>query len=149
MQGYQAPPNLNNHMKKFFKILGILVLILIGAVIGIITYIKTTMPNVGDPEDIKIEYTAERISRGEYLANSVSVCMDCHSTRDWSKFSGPLTPGTLGKGGERFDQSVGMPGVYFSKNITPEGITRYTDGELLQIGRASCRKESRFRGSMD
>src|SRR5690349_24798886 len=136
-------------MNKFVKGTLVVLALLIVAIGALLSYVKLALPNVGEAEDLKIEYTQERIDRGRYLANSVSVCMDCHSTRDWSKFSGPLTPGTLGKGGERFDQSVGMPGVYFSKNITPEGITRYTDGELLQIGRASCRKESRFRGSMD
>src|SRR5690349_19047057 len=136
-------------MKKAFKIIGWLLLIVVVAIAALLTFVKTALPNVGDAEELTIEYTPQRIERGRYLANSVTVCMDCHSTRDWSKFSAPLTEGTLGKGGERFDQSVGMPGVYFSKNITPEGITRYTDGELLQIGRASCRKESRFRGSMD
>src|SRR5688572_29960540 len=107
-------------MKKFFKVLGIIVLVLIVAVVGLIAYIKTALPNVGEAEEVKIEYTPERIARGEYLANAVNICMDCHSTRDWSKFSGPLVEGTLGKGGERFDQKVGMPGVYLSRNITPE-----------------------------
>jgi hypothetical protein len=59
--------------------------------------------------------------------------MDCHSTRDWSKFSGPLVEGTLGQGGERFDQTVGMPGVVYSKNITPARIGDYTDGELFRL----------------
>jgi len=86
----------------------------------------------GKAEDLKLEYTPERIERGRYLATAVSVCMDCHSTRDWSKFSGPLKEGTLGKGGDRFDHSVGMPGVFYSKNITPAGIGRYTDGELFR-----------------
>ena len=58
--------------------------------------------------------------------------MDCHSTRDWSKFSAPLVAGTLGKGGETFDQKFGFPGSFYSKNITPEGIGHWTDGELLR-----------------
>jgi mono/diheme cytochrome c family protein len=58
--------------------------------------------------------------------------MDCHSTRDWNKFSGPLVPGTLGKGGEEFNQKFGFPGQFFSKNITPAGIGNWTDGEVLR-----------------
>lgn len=130
-------------MKKFLKILSILLLLIVMAIGALLLYVKAALPNVGEAEDVKIDYTAERIARGEYLANCVNVCMDCHSTRDWSKFSGPLVPGTLGKGGERFDQSVGMPGVFISKNITPEGISRYTDGELFRVITTGVTKEGR------
>jgi mono/diheme cytochrome c family protein len=69
--------------------------------------------------------------------------MDCHSTRDWSKFSGPLVDGTLGKGGDVFDQSIGMPGVFYAKNITPIGISRYSDGELFRVITTGVNKEGR------
>src|SRR4051812_23208441 len=36
-------------------------------------------------------------------------------------------------GGERFDQDMGLPGVFLSKNITSHGISRYTDGELFRV----------------
>jgi hypothetical protein len=130
-------------MKKLLKIAGIILIVLIAGVIGLLTYVKTALPDVGEPEDITVEYTPERIERGKYLANNVSVCMDCHSTRDFTKFSGPLTEGTLGKGGDRFDQSVGMPGVFYPKNITPEGIARYTDGELFRVITSGVTKEGR------
>jgi mono/diheme cytochrome c family protein len=130
-------------MKRVFKFLGYFLLFVIIAVAGLLTYVKVALPDVGEAENLTIDYTPERIERGRYLANSVSVCMDCHSTRDFSKFSGPLIAGTLGKGGERFDQSIGMPGVFFSKNITPEGISRYTDGELYRVITAGVTKEGR------
>jgi mono/diheme cytochrome c family protein len=130
-------------MKKVFKILGVALLLIIVAVSVLLIYVKMALPDVGEAEDIQIEYTAERIARGEYLANCVNVCMDCHSTRDWSKFSGPLTDGTFGKGGDRFDQTVGMPGVFFAKNITPAGILRYTDGELFRVITTGVTKEGR------
>ena len=130
-------------MKKFLKFLVYIVLILVVLVGALLTYVKTALPDVGAPEDITVERTPERIERGRYLAHSVSICMDCHSTRDWTKFSGPLTEGTLGKGGDRFDQSVGMPGVFFAKNITPEGITRYTDGEMLRVITTGVNKDGR------
>ncbi|HMJ69291.1 MAG TPA: c-type cytochrome [Cyclobacteriaceae bacterium] len=130
-------------MKKILKYAGYVLLFLIVAVVGLLTYVKTALPNVGEPEHLTLDYTPERVERGRYLANSVSVCMDCHSTRDFSKFSGPLKEGTLGKGGDRFDQSVGMPGVFFSKNITPAGLSRYTDGELFRVITAGVTKEGR------
>ncbi|MBL7765109.1 MAG: c-type cytochrome [Chitinophagaceae bacterium] len=119
-------------MKKVLKVLGYLLLIIVVLLAGLITYVKMALPNVGPAENLTVELTPERIARGKYLAHSVTVCMDCHSTRDWSKFSGPLVPNTLGKGGEKFDQTFGFPGVYYSKNITPAGIKDYTDGELYR-----------------
>lgn len=130
-------------MKKLLKVVGILLVIIVVAAGAMITYVKTMLPNVGDAPDLKVEATPERVERGRYLANSVTICMDCHSTRDWSKFSGPVTPGTLGKGGERFDHSLGFPGVYVSKNITPLGVSRYTDGELYRVITTGVSKEGR------
>lgn len=119
-------------MKKIFKILlGLFGVLLLGITIAI-SYIQLTMPNVGDAPNIKIESTPELVKRGEYLANSVMVCMDCHSTRDWSKYSGPITPGTLGNGGETFNQAMGFPGEFYSRNITPFGIKDWSDGEVFR-----------------
>jgi mono/diheme cytochrome c family protein len=130
-------------MKKVFKVLGFFLLFLVIVVGGLISYVKVALPNVGPPTELKINYTPERIARGEYLSNHVTVCMDCHSTRDWTKFSGPLTPGTLGKGGEHFDQALGFPGAFLSRNITPKGISRYTDGELFRVITTGVTKEGR------
>ena len=145
-------------MKKFLKFLIYAILTIAVLVGALLIYVKTALPNVGSPEDLTIERTPERIERGRYLAHSVTVCMDCHSTRDWSKFSGTLKEGTLGVGGERFDQSIGLPGVFISKNITPEGIQRYTDGELFRVITTGVTKEGkamfplmpyRYYGKMD
>ena len=130
-------------MKKILKYAGYLLAIVVVAIAGLLSYVKLALPDVGEAEDLKIDYTPERIERGRYLANTVSVCMDCHSKRDYSKFSGPLTEGTLGMGGDRFDQTVGMPGVFFARNITPEGISRYTDGELFRVITTGVTKEGR------
>jgi hypothetical protein len=130
-------------MKKFFKFLGYTVLVLILLIAGLLIYVKVALPNVGPAPQLTVESTPEKIERGRYLANSVTVCMDCHSTRDWSKFAGPVIEGTWGKGGERFDQTIGFPGVFFSKNITPAGIKRYTDGELFRLITTGVTKEGR------
>lgn len=130
-------------MKKIFTYVGYLLALLIVVIAGLLSYVKLALPDVGEAEDLKIDYTPERIERGRYLANTVTVCMDCHSKRDYSKFSGPLTDGTLGMGGDRFDQTVGMPGVFFARNITPAGISRYTDGELYRVITTGVTKEGR------
>lgn len=116
--------------KKIFSKLFIVVLLIAIAGVG---YIKFFLPNVGAATTIKIEQTPERVARGEYLANHVAICIDCHSKRDWTRFSGPPTEGSMGMGGEVFNQKFGFPGTYYAKNITPEGISQYTDGELFKV----------------
>lgn len=114
------------------KIILYSLLFIVLTVVGLLSYVKLALPNVGESPSIKIESTPERLKRGEYLANAVCVCMDCHSQRDWTKFSGPPVNGTFGQGGEVFNQDFGFPGSFISKNITPAGIGNWTDGEILR-----------------
>jgi cytochrome c2 len=116
-------------MVKWIKGIAVLLVIVVAAGIA---YVKLVLPNVGKPEDLKIEATPEMVKRGEYLANHVCVCIDCHSARDWSKFAGPIVPGTLGRGGEKFSQEFGFPGVFYSQNITPANLKTWTDGEIFR-----------------
>jgi mono/diheme cytochrome c family protein len=100
------------------------------------------LPNVGPaPENYTVAGTPEKIARGKYFANHVMLCIDCHSKRDFSLFSGPIVPGTEATGGERFDQSMGFPGVFISPNITPAGIGDYTDGELFRLITTGVKKD--------
>lgn len=119
-------------MKKVFKILGILVGIVVLLIIGGYIYLNTAFPKVDPPKNIKVESTPERIARGEYLANHVTVCIDCHSERDWTKFAGPIKPGTEGSGGEIFDEKIGFPGKVTTKNLTPANLGAWSDGELIR-----------------
>ncbi len=119
-------------MKKTVRIIGLILLVVLVGVAGLLTYVKFALPNVGDAPELKIKATAAQIERGRYLANHVSVCMDCHSTRDWSLYAGPPIPGTQGKGGDRFGPEMGFPGVFYSRNITPAGIGQWTDGEIFR-----------------
>lgn len=120
-------------MKK--KLTKALCFVLAAAVIlfgGALTYVKSALPNVGEAPNLKITKTTAQIERGKYLAHHVMVCIDCHSTRDWSKFSGPPVAGTFGKGGEIFNQDLGFPGSYYARNITPAGLGTWTDGEIFR-----------------
>lgn len=120
-------------MKKLMKIAAYLIGAVILILICALALLQLGFPKVDPATELTLEYTPDRIERGAYLANHVTVCMDCHSTRDFSEFSGPPAPGTLGAGGDRFDHSMGLPGVFYAKNITPHGISDYTDGELFRL----------------
>lgn len=117
---------------KILKILGFLLSFVVVLALGVGLYINKTLPNVGPAENIKINYSTERLARGRYLANHVSVCMDCHSIRDWSQYSGPMKDGTLGSGGEVFNESMGFPGKIYASNITSHNLSSWSDGELVK-----------------
>jgi mono/diheme cytochrome c family protein len=91
--------------------------------------------NSKDTDSGKIsEQDSVKLARGEYLANYVSGCIDCHSQRDYTKFSGLIVPGSEGKGGEVFNEIYAIPGVVFARNITPDtanGIGKWTDEEIV------------------
>jgi len=119
-------------MKRFVRYLLYILVTLIIIVVVFVGWIMATKPNVGPAEHMNIERTPERIARGEYLANHVMLCMDCHAIRDFRYFAGPISPGTEGSGGQVFDQSMGFPGRFISRNITPAGIGDWTDGEIYR-----------------
>ena len=128
-------------MKKFLKYTAYTVIVVVLIVLAGISYITLALPNVGKAEDIKVEATPQRIERGKYLANNVTLCMDCHSTRDWSKFAGPMKAGSLGAGGEKFDANVGFPGDVDVPNITPYHLKNWTDGELFRAITTGVKKD--------
>jgi len=129
-------------MKKILKLTVILLVLIVGAGFIFVGYIVKFKPNI-PVEDLKIEYTPERIERGKYLAHNVSQCIDCHSSRDWQKFSAPVIPGTEGKGGEPFDRSQGFPGNYYAPNLTPFHLKDWSDGEIFRAITAGVSKDGR------
>lgn len=117
---------------KILKSIGIVLSIIVLLAISGGFYMNFALPNTGDAENIKVEITAKRLERGEYLANHVAACMDCHSKRDWNLYAGPMVNGTLGSGGELFDENLGFPGKIYAPNITPHALANWTDGEIIR-----------------
>ena len=97
-------------MKKFLKIIYILLLVVAVGLVSGYFYMQNKYPIAIEAPNLKIELTEQRLERGKYLFTSVAGCADCHSTRDWSKLTGPIIPGTEGKGGDKFDETIGLPG---------------------------------------
>ena len=118
-------------MNKLFKVIIIVLAFVLLLVLFAGVYLITFMPNISPAPQLNVEKTTERIERGKYLAHHVTVCMDCHSSRDWSKFSAPLA-GQLGAGGEIFNNDMGFPGTIYSLNITPYNLQHWTDGEIFR-----------------
>lgn len=119
-------------MKKFLKIIGAIVVVLVVIIVGAIGYVKIALPDTGDAPELTVERTPQRIERGRYLANNVAVCMDCHSTRRWDLYAGPMAAEGIGAGGEVFNREMGFPGEFYAPNITPHALGNWTDGEILR-----------------
>lgn len=121
-------------------VVGLVVLVL-AAVAGFLAWFGLVLPREIPVPVLELPKAPEQIERGRYLAHHVTVCMDCHSTRDWGYFSGPIRPGTLGRGGERFDEASGLPGVVVSRNITPAALGEWSDGELYRAVTGGLRRD--------
>ncbi len=121
-------------MKKF--------LLVLFAVVFILSVIFFPGCNSADKEKEKEKETTSAsnedslkkvVERGEYLAHHVAVCMDCHSKRDFGKFSFPPAPGTLGIGASfPFGKAEGIPGDIWAPNITPKRLGDWTDDEIAR-----------------
>jgi len=120
-------------MKKLLYGLGAVVGIAVVGIAGFLFYFLVILPQDLPVPDLAVESTPQRIERGGYLANEVLGCMYCHSERDYAYFGGPVKPGTLGKGGEVFDERVSVSGYLVAQNITPYNIGDWSDGELYRV----------------
>ncbi len=79
------------------------------------------------------EDSVKLVERGHYLAHYVTMCLDCHSARDTSKFSMPVVPGTEGSGAPfPFGKAEGVPGEVTPPNITPYALKDWTDDEIIR-----------------
>jgi len=91
--------------------------------------------NAGDEKEKGITSNDDSLNkvveRGKYLATHVAICIDCHSKRDFTKFSFPPAPGTEGIGASfPFGEAEGIPGEIWAPNITPKSLANWTDDEI-------------------
>lgn len=125
------------------KYLGIAFLVIVVAGLAGILYLRYMLPNVGEASDLKVEITPERVERGKYLAHNVMLCADCHSMRDFSKFSAPVMGPAFSGGGEEFTEEFGLPGNFYATNLTPFHLGDWSDGELFRAITSGVSKDGR------
>ena len=127
-------------MKKvLFSFIGIIILL---TGVGV-AYLLIAYPDVDSPPNIEVKGSPQQVARGKYLAEHVSACIDCHSTRNWSRFAAPITEGTYGKGGDKFGEEMGLPGTFYAQNITPHNLGSWTDGEVYRVITSGVTKSGR------
>ncbi len=117
-------------MKKLLKLVAVLVCGLASAFGLLLLYMVTFYPDAGKPLSLDAAATPDRLARGKYIAESVAVCTSCHSDRDYTRWAGPVIPDTLGAGGRLWTTAHGVAGRVYAANITPSGLSAYSDGEL-------------------
>ena len=119
-------------MKKLlYSLLAVVALLAILAGSGV-WYVSNQLPNIPVDEGYRVASTPALIERGDYLANHVTLCIDCHSIREWDYFAGPPKPGTEGGGGDKVGPEHGLPGTIYGKNITPASVGEWSDAELAR-----------------
>ncbi len=106
-------------------------------IIGAVLFIFIRYPVVEPASTEKIELKPERIERGAYLVNHVLYCMNCHGERDWTIYSGPIAPGTAGKGAY-VDDPV-LPA--WSGNLTSFALGDWSDGEIVRAITSGIRND--------
>jgi mono/diheme cytochrome c family protein len=121
-------------MKTFFKVVGIVLLVIVAlAAIGV-SYLVLRKPAQRPASAAKVETTPERVARGTYLVEHVSACYDCHSERTLA-YGLPMKPGRQGVGGFVWNAQIKFPGTLAAANITPDaetGLGKWTDGEIIR-----------------
>ncbi|MCW8849544.1 MAG: cytochrome c [Melioribacteraceae bacterium] len=130
-------------MKKTFKYIGLLIFAIILFVLAAIIYISSALPSIELRENFKAELTPDKIERGKYLVNSVTACFHCHSTVDFTQYSGRVVKGAEGKGGRFYPEEGGFPGNFYSSNITPHNLKDWTDAEIFRAITSGVSKDGR------
>jgi len=135
-------------LKKFRKLLGYSLLILMVLLAAGITFTIGWRPFVGPrmrPVTTRtFDRTPERLARGRYLAENVSGCIDCHSPHDWTKHDA-LVPSGMEGAGESFPLA-GLPGAITAPNLTPDmetGAGSWSDDQLASAIREGIGHDGR------
>ena len=79
----------------------------------------------------RFESTPQRLARGEYLVQNVTLCILCHSEHNFKAPGAPVIEGTL-LAGAHFEEE-GLPGDVYSANLTPDpetGAGGWSDDQL-------------------
>jgi mono/diheme cytochrome c family protein len=85
------------------------------------------------------------LEQGKYLVESVTICFECHSERDYTKPGWPIPEGHAGGG--RILRGEGSPNQIVAPNITPNketGIGNWSDEEIIRAVRDGVGKNGRL-----
>ena len=128
------------------KVLGAVLAVLLLGVLGALGFVFGLRPQQRPAPALPVDASPEKLARGRYLAESVSVCFHCHSQAEVSVFGMPPKPGTLAGGGMCLNPGMGFPGTMCAPNLTPDattGLGHWTDGEIVRAIREGVSRDGR------
>jgi len=135
-------------MKKVARIIAYVFVVLLGVLALAITMTIGWRPILGPRQraltERKFESTPQRLARGEYLVQHVSLCVLCHSPHNFKEPGFPVVPG-MQLAGMHFEEE-GMPGDVYAPNLTsdPEtGAGRWSDDQLARAIREGIGNDGR------
>jgi hypothetical protein len=131
-------------MKRVLRVVGYVLAVLVVLTGGAVTYLYARKPAMAPATNLRVDRTAARLARGEYLYR-LADCDGCHSERDYGRFGGPVVDGGTAAGQE-FPKEAGLPGTVVAPNLTPDpetGIGTWTDGEKVRAIREGVDKDGR------
>jgi mono/diheme cytochrome c family protein len=134
-------------MRSFVRFAGYACIVLLLLLAAAITFSVGWRPIIGPRKrtvtERRFEATPERLKRGEYLVEHVSLCYGCHTSFDAKGKEVPQLLGAKGTGRVMADQG-GFRVV--APNITPDpetGIGKWTDDELARAIREGIARDGR------
>lgn len=123
-------------MKKVFRYLVYLILLVVLAVGGFVTFLEIRgVPKYDTPTipETKVEITAERVAVGAKIASV--QCIFCHRSKD-GKISGKLVTDMPPEFGEIHSANI--------TNSKEHGIGKWTDAEIIYFLRTGVRKNGQY-----
>jgi len=126
-----------------------LLLFLLIVVVAAVAFLFNGNKAVGGPgirplTDIRYERTAERLKRGEYMANGILQCFTCHSPRNWDAPGAPPIEAKKGSGGTVLSEDSTTRII--APNITPDketGAGTWTDDMFARAIREGAGHDGR------
>lgn len=117
--------NSSTRTARIGKILGYVLLTLVVILAIAITKTIGWRPIIGPRQRAlsarKFESTPQRLARGQYLVQNVTLCILCHSEHNFKAPGAPIIDGGLLAGAHMVED--GLPGDVYSANLTPDPET--------------------------
>ncbi len=102
-------------------------------VAGLAAIVFLVFPRVSAAPDMKVELTAERVARGDYLFNKALACSGCHTPQlAPRRFSGVTDPAQPAAGRYMGGPAFGFPAEIYAPNLTPARLGSWSDGEIYR-----------------
>ena len=95
---HQPPPPRRSRLRTDRHQKLVALLVLLASIGGCVSRLGRLEPL---PAEV-LRSTPARLARGAYLVEHVTVCLDCHSQRDWDTYSAPIVIGTEGRAAARY-----------------------------------------------